>query len=143
MHAARERHAHAQQVSGVDQEREPEGGALRQIEAIRAIQALPNVVIAIGNRIPLNGFDRWLGEIDRITHPTNVHWIHLKFMLVGPNLPESKSQCHARGHEAGLPDRTGRLDDAVLSIRPTRAAGWRVASISPGNGGRPAVVRVL
>ena len=38
-----------------------------QIAAIRKIQALPNVVIAIGNRIPLNGFDRWLGEIDRIT----------------------------------------------------------------------------
>ena len=55
-----------------------------QIEAIRKLQARPNVVIAIGNRIPLNGFDRWLGEIDRVTHPVNVHWIHLKFMLVDP-----------------------------------------------------------
>ena len=55
-----------------------------QIAAIRAIQALPNVVIAIGNRIPLNGFDRWLGELDRITGHVNVHWIHLKFMLVDP-----------------------------------------------------------
>jgi hypothetical protein len=55
-----------------------------QIDAIRKLQALPNVVIAIGNRIPLNGFDRWLGEIDRITNPVNVHWIHLKFMLVDP-----------------------------------------------------------
>jgi phosphatidylserine/phosphatidylglycerophosphate/cardiolipin synthase-like enzyme len=55
-----------------------------QIAAIRKIQALPNVVIAIGNRIPLNGFDRWLGELDRITNPVNVHWIHLKFMLVDP-----------------------------------------------------------
>jgi phosphatidylserine/phosphatidylglycerophosphate/cardiolipin synthase-like enzyme len=55
-----------------------------QIDAIRKIQALPNVVIAIGNRIPLNGFDRWLGEIDRITNKVNVHWIHLKFMLVDP-----------------------------------------------------------
>jgi phosphatidylserine/phosphatidylglycerophosphate/cardiolipin synthase-like enzyme len=55
-----------------------------QIAAIRQIQALPNVVIAIGNRIPLNGFDRWLGEIDRITNHVNVHWIHLKFMLVDP-----------------------------------------------------------
>ena len=44
----------------------------------------PNVVIAIGNRIPLNGFDRWLGELDRITNHVNVHWIHLKFMLVDP-----------------------------------------------------------
>jgi phosphatidylserine/phosphatidylglycerophosphate/cardiolipin synthase-like enzyme len=41
-------------------------------------------VIAIGNRIPLNGFDRWLGELDRITNHVNVHWIHLKFMLVDP-----------------------------------------------------------
>jgi hypothetical protein len=55
-----------------------------QIAAIRKIQARPNVVIAIGNRIPLNGFDRWLGEIDRITNPVNVHWIHLKFMMIDP-----------------------------------------------------------
>jgi len=55
-----------------------------QIAAIRKIQALPNVVIAIGNRIPLNGFDRWLGELERITGHVNVHWIHLKFMLVDP-----------------------------------------------------------
>jgi len=55
-----------------------------QIEAIRKLQARPNVVIAIGNRIPLNGFDRWLGEIDRITGHVNVHWIHLKFMLADP-----------------------------------------------------------
>jgi phosphatidylserine/phosphatidylglycerophosphate/cardiolipin synthase-like enzyme len=55
-----------------------------QIAAIRKLQVLPNVVIAIGNRIPLNGFDRWLGELDRITDNVNVHWIHLKFMLVDP-----------------------------------------------------------
>ncbi|HSP96280.1 MAG TPA: phospholipase D-like domain-containing protein [Candidatus Dormibacteraeota bacterium] len=55
-----------------------------QIAAIRKIQALPNVVIAIGNRIRLNGFDRWLGEIDRIVGTVNVQWVHLKFMLVDP-----------------------------------------------------------
>ena len=55
-----------------------------QIAAIRKLQARPNVVIAIGNRIPLNGFDRWLGELDRITSHVNVHWIHLKFMLIDP-----------------------------------------------------------
>jgi hypothetical protein len=38
-----------------------------QIAAIRKIQARLNVVIAIANRIPLNGFDRWLGELDRST----------------------------------------------------------------------------
>ncbi|KLD63287.1 phospholipase D-like domain-containing protein [Dyella japonica] len=55
-----------------------------QIEAIRKIQALPNVVIAIGNRIPLNGFDQWLGEIDKIDKDAHVLWVHLKFMLVDP-----------------------------------------------------------
>jgi phosphatidylserine/phosphatidylglycerophosphate/cardiolipin synthase-like enzyme len=55
-----------------------------QIQAIRAIQALPNVVIAIGNRIPLNNFDQWLLEIDHIADSVHVHWVHLKFMLVDP-----------------------------------------------------------
>lgn len=55
-----------------------------QIRAIRQIQALPNVVIAIGNRIPLNGFDQWLGEIDKIDPQAHVQWVHLKFMLVDP-----------------------------------------------------------
>jgi phosphatidylserine/phosphatidylglycerophosphate/cardiolipin synthase-like enzyme len=55
-----------------------------QIAAIRALQARTNVEIAIGNRIPLNGFDQWLKELDRITNHVNVHWVHLKFMLVDP-----------------------------------------------------------
>jgi phosphatidylserine/phosphatidylglycerophosphate/cardiolipin synthase-like enzyme len=55
-----------------------------QIAAIRALQARTNVVIAIGNRIPLNNFDQWLKELDRITNHVNVHWVHLKFMLVDP-----------------------------------------------------------
>ena len=55
-----------------------------QIAAIRKLQARPNVVIAIGNRIELNNFDQWLKEIDRVTQHENVHWVHLKFMLVDP-----------------------------------------------------------
>lgn len=55
-----------------------------QIAAIRELQARTNVVIAIGNRIPLNNFDQWLKEFDRITDHVNVHWIHLKFILVDP-----------------------------------------------------------
>jgi len=43
-----------------------------------------NVVIAIGNRIPVNNFDQWLAELDRITGQVNVQWVHLKFMLVDP-----------------------------------------------------------
>jgi phosphatidylserine/phosphatidylglycerophosphate/cardiolipin synthase-like enzyme len=55
-----------------------------QIAKVRALQALPNVVIAIGNRIPLSGFDQWLGEMDRASSKVNVHWVHTKFMLVDP-----------------------------------------------------------
>ena len=55
-----------------------------QIAAIRKLQARTNVVIAIGNRIPLTGFDQWLGELDRVTGHENVYWVHLKFMLVDP-----------------------------------------------------------
>lgn len=55
-----------------------------QISAIRNLQARPNVVIAIGNKIPLNGFDQWLAELDRVTDHAHVQWIHLKFMLVDP-----------------------------------------------------------
>ncbi len=55
-----------------------------QIAAIRALQARSNVTIAIGNRIPLNNFDQWLQELDRITDHVNVQWVHLKFMLVDP-----------------------------------------------------------
>jgi hypothetical protein len=55
-----------------------------QIAAIRKLQALPNVIIAIGNHIPLSGFDQWLGEIDHIANNVNVQWVHLKFMLVDP-----------------------------------------------------------
>ena len=55
-----------------------------QTEAIRALQRRPNVVIAVGNRIPLGGFDQWLGELERITAHVNIHWIHTKFMLVDP-----------------------------------------------------------
>ncbi len=55
-----------------------------QIEKIRALQKLPNVVIAVGNRIPLTGFDQWLGELERVTSKVNVHWVHTKFMLIDP-----------------------------------------------------------
>jgi phosphatidylserine/phosphatidylglycerophosphate/cardiolipin synthase-like enzyme len=55
-----------------------------QIAAIRKLQARPNVVIAIGNRIPVNNFDQWLIELDKITKEAHVLWVHLKFMLVDP-----------------------------------------------------------
>jgi phosphatidylserine/phosphatidylglycerophosphate/cardiolipin synthase-like enzyme len=55
-----------------------------QIARIRALQALPSVVIAIGNRIPLSGLDQWLGEMDRLKREVNVRWVHTKFMLADP-----------------------------------------------------------
>lgn len=55
-----------------------------QIAKVRTLQALPNVVIAVGNHIPLTGFDQWLGELDRVKSKVNVHWVHTKFALVDP-----------------------------------------------------------
>jgi phosphatidylserine/phosphatidylglycerophosphate/cardiolipin synthase-like enzyme len=66
-------------------EKEGNGVGLAQgRKDIARIRKLPNVVVAIGNRIALNGFDKWLGEIDRIKANVNVRWIHTKYMLVDP-----------------------------------------------------------
>jgi len=51
---------------------------------IQAIRNRPNVVIAIGNRIVTNSFDRWLAELSKLEPHVNVHWVHTKFMLVDP-----------------------------------------------------------
>lgn len=50
--------------------------------AIKAIRMRANVVVAIGNRIPMNSFDRWLEEMP--TPQGFVPWVHTKFMLVDP-----------------------------------------------------------
>jgi hypothetical protein len=55
-----------------------------QIAAVRALQALPNVIIAVGNRIALNEFDQWLQELDKIVPEAHVQWVHTKFMLSDP-----------------------------------------------------------
>jgi phosphatidylserine/phosphatidylglycerophosphate/cardiolipin synthase-like enzyme len=55
-----------------------------EIKAIQAIRNRPNVVIAIGNRIVTNMFDRWLAELSKIVPEVNVYWVHTKFMLVDP-----------------------------------------------------------
>lgn len=51
---------------------------------IQRIRNRPNVVIAIGNRIVTNAFDRWLEELDRVNPHVHVFWIHTKYMLVDP-----------------------------------------------------------
>jgi phosphatidylserine/phosphatidylglycerophosphate/cardiolipin synthase-like enzyme len=52
-------------------------------EEIEEIRRRPNVVVAIGNHIATNAFDRWLKEQSRITK-AQVPWVHTKFMLVDP-----------------------------------------------------------
>lgn len=52
-------------------------------EEIQAIRSRPNVVVAIGNHIATNAFDRWVKEQSRISR-ANVPWVHTKFMLVDP-----------------------------------------------------------
>jgi PLD-like domain len=64
-------------------DKEGSGAGLAQAKQdIRRIRSLPNVVVAVGNRIVTNSFDRWLAERSGLT--SNVQWIHTKFMLVDP-----------------------------------------------------------
>lgn len=51
---------------------------------LKAIRARPNVVVALGNNIVSNAFDRWLAELSKIVDQVNVPWVHTKFMLVDP-----------------------------------------------------------
>jgi phosphatidylserine/phosphatidylglycerophosphate/cardiolipin synthase-like enzyme len=51
---------------------------------IQEIRNLPNVVLAIGNRIVTNSFDRWLAELSRVVPNVHVYWVHTKYMLVDP-----------------------------------------------------------
>ncbi len=51
---------------------------------IQTLRNLPNVLVAIGNRIKTNSFDRWLAEMDRIIPRLHVYWIHTKYMLIDP-----------------------------------------------------------
>jgi phosphatidylserine/phosphatidylglycerophosphate/cardiolipin synthase-like enzyme len=67
---------------------EKEGNSPRTFEKdkedIQEIRNRPNVVLAIGNRIVTNTFDRWLAELSKIVRAVNVYWIHTKYMLVDP-----------------------------------------------------------
>ena len=51
---------------------------------VQRIRNRPNVVLAIGNRIVTDSFDRWLAELDKITPGVHVPWVHTKYMLVDP-----------------------------------------------------------
>lgn len=51
---------------------------------VQTLRNRPNVVVAIGNRIVTNTFDRWLAEMAQVKEDVHVHWIHTKYMLVDP-----------------------------------------------------------
>ena len=53
-------------------------------ETIAKIRSLKNAVVAVGQNITLNEFDRWLREISGVQAKENVRWVHTKFMLVDP-----------------------------------------------------------
>lgn len=55
---------------------------------IGRIRKLPNVLVAMGNYVQANNFDRWLKEIDRVTKEVNVRWVHTKFVLIDPLGPD-------------------------------------------------------
>jgi phosphatidylserine/phosphatidylglycerophosphate/cardiolipin synthase-like enzyme len=67
---------------------EKEGNNPKTIEKdkkdLQEIRNRPNVVIAIGNRIVTNSFDRWLAEMSKISSNVHVYWVHTKYMLVDP-----------------------------------------------------------
>jgi phosphatidylserine/phosphatidylglycerophosphate/cardiolipin synthase-like enzyme len=56
----------------------------KQAEQVDRIRKLPNTVVAVGHKVELNNFDRWLEEIDRITDEQHVLYVHTKYMLVDP-----------------------------------------------------------
>lgn len=66
-------------------EKEGNGAGLAEARKdIRKLRRSPGVVVAVGNAIKLNRFDRWLAERSRVTKEAHVLWIHTKFMLVDP-----------------------------------------------------------
>ncbi len=66
-------------------EKEGNGRGLAQgRKDIARIRRLPNVVVAVGQNITLNSFDRWLKERSKLSSEVNVRYIHTKYMLVDP-----------------------------------------------------------
>jgi phosphatidylserine/phosphatidylglycerophosphate/cardiolipin synthase-like enzyme len=51
---------------------------------VAQMRKVPNTVVAVGQNIPLNAFDRWLAEKDGLPTSQWVKWVHTKFMLVDP-----------------------------------------------------------
>lgn len=56
----------------------------QQAEEVDRIRRRRNTVVAVGNKVELNNFDRWLEEIDRTSDEQHVLFVHTKYMLVDP-----------------------------------------------------------
>jgi phosphatidylserine/phosphatidylglycerophosphate/cardiolipin synthase-like enzyme len=56
----------------------------KEKETIAEIRKLKNAVVAVGQNITLNEFDRWLKERSGLPSSVHVKWVHTKFMLVDP-----------------------------------------------------------
>lgn len=66
-------------------EKEGNGAGLAQGKKdIKRIRSLPNVIVAVGNNITTDSFDRWLKERAKLTKDANVRYVHTKYMLVDP-----------------------------------------------------------
>lgn len=66
-------------------DKEGSGRGLAEAKAtIAQIRGLKNAVVAVGQNITMNEFDRWLKETSGVQSNENVRWVHTKFMLVDP-----------------------------------------------------------
>jgi phosphatidylserine/phosphatidylglycerophosphate/cardiolipin synthase-like enzyme len=63
---------------------EKKGMKKAQADQIDRVRRLPNCIVAVGNRIITNSFDRWLAEKTKIDPKAHVLYIHTKYMLVDP-----------------------------------------------------------
>jgi phosphatidylserine/phosphatidylglycerophosphate/cardiolipin synthase-like enzyme len=59
-------------------------GAAKARQNVEHMRKQSNVVIAVGQNIVMNSFDRWVKELPGLKVSEFVRWVHTKFMLVDP-----------------------------------------------------------
>jgi len=107
-------------------EKEGHAAGLEQAKKdIRRIRRLPNVVVAVGNNIAINSFDRWLKERSRLSHEVNVRYVHTKYALIDPL---GDHPVVVTGSANFSPASTNTNDENMIVIRDDR----RVADIYLG-----------
>jgi hypothetical protein len=96
-------------------EKEGNGSGLAQgRKDIRRIRALPNVVVAVGNNMVTNRFDRWLRVLRKATTESHVQCVHTKYMLVDPL---SKTPVVVTGSANFSEASTSTNDENMLVVR--------------------------